>query len=282
MVFCLPKPAQAQTNDVEAGLFNIAIGGVLGGVGAMINKRPGEGSGKVLVKGLWQGALGGYVVFESKRLVREFAETGNLAFVWPSKLVNSAGTSIIENAAANRDLWERWHLNIGFNRLEINTTENFRLSYRIMPAALFTTVYSFSNARLNPNLSLRMGTFVFVTSEIGSDPNTLGQSRLNAIVIKEGIKGRIALPHELLHNYQYERLSGFNAFWNKPMEKLSEDFPLVATYNKIFYSDFNAVLHRSLYYLANPDGENYLQNNIFEREAEYYADVPPRRKIVGF
>ncbi len=267
---------------MEAGLFNIGIGGIIGGVGAIINKKPGDRTGNVLLKGLWQGALGGYVIFESQRLVREFAETGDFSFVWPAKLVNSAGTSIIENAAANRDLWERWHLNIAFNRFEINTAENFRLSYRIMPAALFSTVYSFTNAKLDPDLSLRMGTFVFKASEISSDPSIFGQSRTNSIVIKEGIKGRVALPHELIHNFQYERLSGFNAFWDKPLENLSEDFPWINTYNKIFYTDFNAVLHSSLYYLANPNQENYLENNIFEREAEYFTDVAPRQKIIKF
>lgn len=249
----------------------------------MINKEPGEATGKTLLKGLWQGAVGGYAVFESMRLVREFGETGNFGYVWPSKLVNSAGTSIIENAAANRDLWEKWHLNIGFNRIEMNTAENFRVSYRIMPAALFSTVYSFTNAKLDPTLSLRMGTFVFVTPEIHSDPGTYGESRSNSIVIKEGIMGRLALPHELLHNYQYERLSGFNSYLNKPIEKFSEDFSLINTYHKIFYSDFSAVLQTGLYYLANPsqvqDKANYLERNFFEREAEYYTDVPPRQKF---
>lgn len=250
----------------------------------MINKNPGEKTGDVLLKGLWQGAVGGYMIFESKRLVREFAETGNFGYVWPSKLVNSAGTSIIENAAADRNLWERWHLNIGFNRFEINTADNFKLSYRIMPAALVSTIYSFTDARLDPNLSLQMGTFVFKTSEIFSDPGIYGQSRLNSIVIQHGVKGRVALPHELLHNYQYERLSGFNMYWNKPVEKLSQEFPGINTYNKIFYTDFNALLHRSLYYLANPDQihdkENYMERNLFEREAEYYTKVPARERIL--
>ena len=254
-------------------------------MGAAINKKPVEHTGKTILKGLWQGAIGGYAVFESMRLVREFAETGEFAYVWPSKLVNSAGTSIKENAAANRDLWERWHLNIGFNRIEMNTADNFRISYRIMPAALFSTVYSFTNAELDPKLSLRMGTFVFVTPVIHSDPNTYGESRTNSIVIKEGLMGRLALPHELLHNYQHERLSGFNAHFNRPVKKLSEDFPLINTYHKIFYSDYNALLQRGLYYMANPgqaeDRTDYLEKNLFEREAEYYSDVPPRQKLMN-
>lgn len=252
-------------------------------MGAVINKKEGQSTGKVILKGLWQGAIGGYVVFEGHRLVREFAETGNFAYVWPSKLVNSAGTSIIENAAGNRDFWERWHLNIGFNRLEVDAKQNFRLRYRIMPAALFSTVYSFSEATLDPELSLRMGTFVFVTPEIASNPHTYGISRVNTIVIKEGVKGRVALPHELIHNYQKERLSGFSAFFEKPMAELSEDFSWVRVYSNIFHTDFHVFLHSALYYAADPNKEDdYLKRNLFEREAEYFSNVPPRHRILGF
>lgn len=273
-----PIKTSAQANDLEAGLFNVGIGSVLGGVGAVINKQPEENFGRVLLKGMGQGALGGYVVFESNRLVREFAESGDFGYVWPSKIVNSAGTSIIENAAANRNFWERWHFNIGFNRFEINTTENFKVSYRIMPFALAGTIYSLSDGKFHLRHSLRMGTFVFTTSEIDRDSSIFGQSRVNSILILDQYSGRIALPHELLHNYQYERLSGFNSFFDRPVQALSEDMTWINTYNKIFYTDFNALLHSGLYWLANPGQEQQWKNNFFEHEADYYTDTHPRQK----
>ena len=46
-----------------------------------------------------QGALGGYLVYESKNLLRKITLEKELAYSWPAKLVNSAGISIIENAA---------------------------------------------------------------------------------------------------------------------------------------------------------------------------------------
>ena len=125
-------PLNAQhKNDFEAGLFNIGFGGIVGGFGAVINKKPNEKTGKVFLKGFYQGALGGYLLFESKRLVGKFGNTGNYNYVWPSKLINFAGVSIIENAAGNRNFWERWHINFGFNRLEFYTKDKFKLSYRI-------------------------------------------------------------------------------------------------------------------------------------------------------
>ncbi|MCC8359326.1 hypothetical protein [Salinimicrobium sediminilitoris] len=280
---CFSKPVFSQANDVEAGLFNIGIGSVLGGVGAVINKKPGERTGKVLLKGLWQGAIGGYVVFESKRLVREFAETGDFGYVWPVKIVNSAGTSIIENAAANRNLWERWHLNIGFNRFEINTEENFRLSYRIMPAALVASFYPISEGKFHLKHSLKMGTLVFTTPKIEQDGYSFsGQSITNMILIREDQRGKLALPHELIHNFQYERVSGFNSFFIKPEKAIAKELGLtnlLKTYNKIFYNDYNAFLQAGLYWLANPGQEEYWKNNFFENEVEYYTNTLPKNNF---
>ncbi len=72
--------------------------------------------------------------------------------------MNSAGTSILENAASNRDFWDRWHINIGFNRLELDTTEKLKVSYRIMPFALGSTFYGFTQGKLDINESLKIGT----------------------------------------------------------------------------------------------------------------------------
>ncbi|MGB0199170.1 MAG: hypothetical protein ACPF80_03950, partial [Flavobacteriaceae bacterium] len=105
-------------NDFQAGLYNIALGGVLGGVGAIINKTPQQTTGQALWKGAKEGALGGYLMFEGKRMVRRFSRSGDYAYLWPAKILHSAGTAMVENAAANQAFGSQWHLNIGFNRLE--------------------------------------------------------------------------------------------------------------------------------------------------------------------
>jgi len=164
MVFLLVNQAQAQhKNNFEAGLYNIGFGGIIGGIGAVINKKPRQKTGKVFLKGLYQGALGGYLLFESKRLVGKFSETGNYGYIWPSKLVNSAGVSIIENAAANRNLWEQWHINFGFNRFEFYTKDKFKISYKIMPFAFSNVIYGFTQGKMSIKESLKTGSFVFLT-----------------------------------------------------------------------------------------------------------------------
>ncbi len=115
----------SQSNDTEAALYNVGFGGITGAIGAVINKKPDEKFGKVLLKGLWQGALGGYVTFESKRIIRHAWEEEDWKLYWASKFVNAAGNSIKENAANNRN-WHYFILNfklifcVKFNSIKAN------------------------------------------------------------------------------------------------------------------------------------------------------------------
>jgi len=268
MVFLLVNQTQAQhKNDFEAGLFNIGFGGIIGGIGAVINKKPRQKTGKVFLKGLYQGALGGYLLFESKRLVGKFSETGNYSYIWPSKLVNSAGVSIIENAAANRNLWEQWHINFGFNRFEFYTKDKFKISYRVMPFALYKTIEGFTNGKLNFSESFKIGSFVFTTSKINSG-FTSGRALTNSILILNnlGLKKESTLAHELIHVYQYESFSGMNPFLNVPIAKLNINQKWVKTYHKIFYTDFNYLSSQGIYSTYKNHDTNF-----FEKEARYYS-----------
>lgn len=255
-------------NDFEAGLFNIGFGGLVSGLGAVINKKQNEKTGKVFLKGFGQGALGGYLIFESKRLVGEFGKTGDYGYIWPSKLINSAGTSIIENAAANRDFWDRWHLNIGFNRIEFYTKDKFKVSYRIMPFALSSTIYGFTQGELDFNKSIKVGSFVFFTDDINNSGDFTGATYSNSILIEKKALNNLngVLPHEIIHVYQYESFSGLNSYLNKPITKLTKN-KWFRTYNKIFYTDFNYLTFRGLYNLNTNHGSNF-----FENEARFYTE----------
>lgn len=262
----------AQNNDFEAGLFNVGIGSIVGGLGAVINKQPQEKFGKTLLKGMGQGALGGYLVFESKRLVREFATSGNYGYVWPSKLVNSAGTSIIENAAANRDFWERWHLNFGFNRVELSTKENFKISYKIMPFALYSSIYNSTIGKFDFVKSIKLGTPVFKADNILTRGiNARGVTSTNSIILKNNINNPYEVEgHELIHVYQYENFSGFNSFFLKTQEKLKGKYIIVNNYSKIFYTDLNAALLSGFYGLETLRVEKD-RDNFIEKEAYYFS-----------
>ncbi|MUU78525.1 hypothetical protein [Winogradskyella endarachnes] len=76
-------------------------------------------------------------------------------------MVNSAGTSIKENAALNKNFYDRWHLNIGFSRLEFNTKDKFSVKYKLMPVAFVYNVYALFRYKFELKHSLRVGEFVY-------------------------------------------------------------------------------------------------------------------------
>jgi hypothetical protein len=264
----ITKTNAQHKNDFEAGLFNIGFGGIVGGLGAIINKNPNEKTGNVFLKGFSQGALGGYLLFESKRLVGKFGETHNYAYIWPSKLINSAGISMIENAAANRNFGDRWHLNIGFNRFEIHTKEKFKMSYRIMPFALGNTIRGFTKGNLDIDKTIKTGSFVFFTKTIYEKGMFInGATYSNSILISNSTNDlERTLSHELIHVYQYESFSGFNSYVNKLTEKWNTK-KWYSTYNKVFYTDLNYLTFISTYNLY----PNF-DSNFFEKEAFYYTE----------
>jgi hypothetical protein len=276
-IFSFSVNLQAQhKNDFEAGIYNISFGGLVGGIGAIINKKTNEKTGKVFIKGFYQGALGGYLIFESKRLITQLAKTKNYAYAWPSKLVNSVGVSIIENSAANRSIFDQLHLNIGFNRLEFHTKDAFSMRYRIMPFALGNAIFGFAKGKLDLDVSLKLGNLVFSVDKINSHLNSEffsveGYTISNSIVyLKNNVlfsKEEI-LSHEIIHVYQYEVFSGFNLFLNKPLNNWLGNYKWYNTYNKLFYTDFNYLIFQGLYSLnKNAD------TNFFEKEARYYTEL---------
>ena len=267
----------AQQNDTQGFIYNTGLHAVFSGVGAVINKKPNEKFGKTFLKGFYQGAIGGYLIFESKRLVREFFENDDFAYVWPSKLLNAAGTSISENAASNINFWERWHLNIGFNRLEIYTKDRFRFQYRVMPFALLGTIVTATQGSLDLERSLKTGTFVFTTDFIS--PNGVENARVtgrtplfaNSVLILDDEAGDNALAHELIHTYQYESFSFVNSYLNLPYENFTKESGFFRFYNKYFYTDLNFLVVNGLFGLAGSD-PNRPFNNFFEREADFYSN----------
>ncbi len=127
LIFALNNHSLSQNTKQEFGLYNIGLGSIVGGIGAIINKKPDEKTGKVLIKGMWQGALGGAVVYQSKLLVGQITEKQDFVYAWPASLTNSIGNSIIENACLNKNFYEQINFNVGFNRFEVYPTNNFKL-----------------------------------------------------------------------------------------------------------------------------------------------------------
>lgn len=264
---------QAQTSDFEVGLINVGAGSVIGGIGAVINKEDDEKVVPVLLRGMAQGALGGYAVFESKRLVRTFARTENYNYVWPSKIVNSAGTSIIENAAANRKLWDQWHLDVGFTRLDILTENGFKIKYRIKPFSLYSALQLWRGNKVDWNKSLKLGALVFELREIEMNgENFRGATVSDHIALLDNNRSPLETEaHELIHIYQLHQFSGVNAYFNPVYNILEKEFNPFSIYKNIFYIDWNSPLYKLLITIDRNNSARE-KDIFFEREAYYLIE----------
>lgn len=91
LIFFLLSQSYGQNTKTEMAFYNIGLGSVFSGVGALINKKPNERWEKVLLKAMGQGALGGYLIYESKNLIGNINDKQKWEYSWYGKIVNSAG-----------------------------------------------------------------------------------------------------------------------------------------------------------------------------------------------
>ena len=240
LFFLILSAANAQHSDAQAAIYNVASGAVIGGIGAVINKDKDEPFFKAFTNGSWQGALGGYLVFESKRLIRNFPLKNDYAYVWPSRIINSAGNSIILNGALNNKFGQKWYFNFGFNHIEYDLARERRFRYRIMPIALYGTINGFTRGRLDIGTTLKTGIFAFRGKNRYDDFD--GLTIINSIYYWDQLNDEQLnqiIAHEIIHVYQYEGLIGSNAFYDKIQRKLEVNYQFIKKYNSIFYTDLN-------------------------------------------
>ncbi|MFY8037678.1 MAG: hypothetical protein ACOVMQ_10955 [Cyclobacteriaceae bacterium] len=258
----------AQQNDLHAAVFNVGISSVGSGFGALINKKPNEKGGRVFLRGMWQGAIGGILVFNSKQMIYEFGQTDNSGWAWSSKLVNAAGVSIIENAAANKKFLTHWHINFGFNRIEFETEKSFKVNYKVMPFALNGFIYSLRNGSFDFKETIRIGQPFFWAQTL-EVPDADAVTAANSILMIKNKANSRNTAHEIVHTYQYQGLTVKNTYYSIPFNRLlSKENWFAKTYKKWIYTDFNYLIFSGAYALGNFG--NYLDNP-FEQEANYYS-----------
>lgn len=269
IVFLLNTKNYSQKNDTQAAFYNVALGSVFSGVGALINQKKENKWHKVLLKGMGQGAIGGYLVFESKRMIRNIEEKQVWEYAWGGKILNSAGISIIENASLNRKFGQNWNINIGFLRLELSLENQFKISPKIMPVSLiYGTLYGTINGRFEPLKSLQTGELIFSTI----NPKNVGITLSNTLIIdKEFINNYKIISHEIIHSYQYNDYNAFNTYLFEPIQSIEKKSKTIQNMNRWIYWDLQGIPLRALYYLENRNINCYY-DNFFEHEAGYYSN----------
>jgi hypothetical protein len=266
----IPEISNSQKTRTEMALYNIGLGSISSGIGAVINKEEDEKWLKVLLKGMGQGALGGYLIYESKNLVGKIEKEHEWQYGWYAKVVNSAGTSIVENAASNRDFWEQWNINFGFNRFEFHINNGFKFKYKILPLSFLLTSAAFitPEAKFEFKRTIQTGEFIF------SNNNPKYQSAAtfgNLFVIKEErLNDHKLIAHEIIHIYQYYDYNFVNTFFNKQKDAWIENSNLYKKLDKLLYFDWQAPVYGGLYLLENRKGA-FTNSNFFEYEAGFYS-----------
>ena len=265
---------KAQANDTEAALYNVGFGAVFGTVGAIINKSPDESLGKVIKKSLWQGALGGYITFESKRILREARRQEQWEYFWMAKLINAAGTSIKENTALNNNFYEKWHLNIGFSRLEFNTKDKFSVKYKLMPVAFTYTIGIALQTKFELEKTLKTGEFIFSSNtDKFIETNSRGIAFPgNIVVYSPYVNDFKLITHEVIHLYQSNDFSVFNTYLNKPIKTWSSNNKVINWVDKHLYLEFHyLILNPITYFVSEPTDSNLYYNSFIEHEAGYFG-----------
>lgn len=262
--------AISQNNKSDLALFNIGFGSLAGGIGSVINKKPGEKTGKVFIKGLWQGALGGTIVHSSKLMLGLNVEKNSYDYFWPSKITNAIGSSIIENASSNKIFYDQFNFHIGFNRIEVFPKRNFHVSYKVMPVYFVMQLYIATNSKFELDKTIKTGEFIFSNKNINLDYK--GYVLGNSMVLNSNFSSDIAtISHEMTHIYQSYNFMYFNSFIKPIEDKLFKPDTYYQKSKKHIYYDYHHVFLYGLYALQYKKGVDYY-DNYFEKEAAVYSN----------
>tara|TARA_R110000744_G_scaffold256465_1_gene371939 strand:+ start:10484 stop:11341 length:858 start_codon:yes stop_codon:yes gene_type:complete len=263
-----------QDSKWEMAIYNIGLGGIVSGIGAVINKDPNDKLTKSFLKGFSKGAIGGYIVYESKNLIGKIERERKLEYGWAAKIVNSTGTSIIEGASLNNDFLSSWHLNIGFNRFELLTKDKWRVKYRIMPISFILTAYAAIGNKFEISNSLRSGELLFSNSKVSLNSiESRGINYGNVIVYNSSEAEYLAtISHEIIHTFQYYDFNFVNTYFKSSFEKWQENSRFFRKSSKFLYYDFNGPFLGLLYQLENIERDNFY-DNFFENEAAFWSNT---------
>ena len=261
--------SHSQQSDFEIGLYNVGLGGFGSAIGAVIKKKPSENFFNIFCNGFLKGSLGGAFVYGSKKMVSQIHIEEKIEYNWPAKILNSFGTSIIENAASNRGFLEQVHINFGFNRLEFYPNDNFKVKYKVMPAAFITTLFSALDSKPEWGLMLRSGEVIFSTNDKNLN-NLNSQALLTSFKVRESeINNYSVLAHEIIHLYQYNDFNFVNPYFFDLTNKINTGTKFI---DSNVYWDFNSIVIGGLYQLENINRSNYY-DNFFEYEAGFFSNT---------
>ncbi len=266
---------------------NTISGGLSSSIIACFNKNKHDKIAKTFINSFWKGCLGGAINYCGKDLIKVSSLNNTYAYIWPSKILNSIGTSFIYNGGNNEKLFQSFYFQLWF--LNFNYNKNIGLNYKFDIITCASTGYlfcKFGDYRFNIKNSLITNTMFFDQIKI-CDPNNVGMSVGNCIYRRNAevkiytltIKhinilnnNYITIPtfttdsilfnkqiacHEITHTEQYSQYSVFNSLYK---------FNIKNNITNYIFLNINFCL---IYEIANIDG---YKNNYFETEANHFGN----------
>lgn len=279
----LPWPgARAQTTTSKFAVSNTLLGGISGGIGAVLNRRASESWPRAFGRGLAVGSLGGMLMFEGKNVNHLVTSRQRLEYAWLSRLTYSAGNSLVENAASGRGAFSSMHLNVGFVRVDVATAP-LHVRSRLLPAGLGGTLIQASQGKLDLERSLKSGAFIFWTrDEIAGLPDAMGFTAAGSVIYSARQSERRlneTIAHEIEHTFQSEDYVGVASFLKPLAERASRASPEMAGLGRWVYPDVSVGLFVADYFLIRSGaGRQYCQN-FHEREARFLATRRDRCQV---
>lgn len=265
--------AQKQERDVL--LYNVAFGGIIAGVGSVINKPKKSDWKKIFVKGFWQGSAGGLLNYTGKKTIYLNNKHQTANYSWPSKILHSAGLSIIENAALNEPFLQNWNIDYGPVRFDFSINKAKKFKARFLPASIYSVIFASQFGNFDFKNTLLSGNIVFSKKEISSvsySSTKLGVSYGRALFFANssalGINKYLILSHEIIHQYQYGDYQLLNT-WLKPLEKKVKSKLIRNLFTNYIYADIPYSLLS--YNLASRNNRQNYFRNFYEFEAQRFS-----------
>ena len=274
--FCiLTITCYSQAQERTVFFYNVGFGGLTSGIGAVINKPKGTNWKKYFVKGFWQGSVGGLLNYSSKKTLYLNNSNKSKAFFWPAKILNSAGTSIMQNASLNEPFLENWYLDYGLVRVDFALHNKNKFKVRLLPAGIYATIAASRFGKFDLENTLATGQIVFSNKEMlrySNGNTTTGVSFGRALAFTNNKQVfpnpyRI-LAHEIVHQFQYNDYQIFTT-WLNPLGQKVKSKTIKSVFTKYVYPDipFTIISYNLAGRYANP---HYFRN-FYEFEAERFS-----------
>lgn len=263
----ISKAQTYQSQQIGLYFYNATLGGIIGGIGAIINNPKDEKKSKAFLRGFSRGFIGGSVNYGAKLSSTLIKSQKTISFAIPTKIIHSFGTSIINNAALNKKFMEVYSINIAMVNLQYDNT----IKARIMPTATIGTIICATQGKFKAKESLQMLTPYFESRN--ETFNSVGSIAINRTQITSLNRDyHEIISHEIIHSLQHYEYISFNTFLSKPDKKLK---------NKNWYSKASDYIYADIPYASgiyeimniyrNINKKSLYNTNFFEFEAHSFS-----------